>query len=189
MLPEASESNQLVLYKSDDFPKSWKPYKIVCDEFLIDASLLYFENVWYLFASKDNGCVSLFYSDHITNLPFVEHQSSPIRTNDKIYSRSGGRPFMYEKKLYRIAQATVPNYGNKVTLINIVKLSKTEYFEEITDSYDNISASGIGWNSTGMHHVDVQLVDDKWIAAVDGHSSVRFWGIQMQRLLFFNKYK
>ena len=42
------------------------------------------------------------------------------------------------------------------------------YAEKPAPETPLVTASGTGWNSLGMHHVDAHFIDVRWFAAVDG---------------------
>ena len=168
MIPEAHTETTLRLYRATDFPDQWE---YMCDllsgDHIISPSLLHFNNVWWLFASRlGNETLRLFYSDDLLG-PWVEHQQSPIVEKDLNTARPAGRPLVIDGVPYRLGQDCDPVYGNKVHAFRINVLSKTEYAEEIVEK-PIIRASGKGWNADAMHHVDaLRKRDGTWLAVVD----------------------
>ena len=96
-----------------------------------------------------------------------EHSLSPIVKEDLRSARPAGRPFVLDGALHRLAQDCHPTYGRGVRAFRITDLSATAYAEKAVET-PVVAASGDGWNSEGMHHVDAQrTAAGQWIAAVD----------------------
>jgi hypothetical protein len=58
-----------------------------------------------------------------------------------------------------------------VVAFEITTLTTTDY-REMPVEKPLVSATGAGWNSAAMHHIDAhRLPDGKWIAAVDARGS------------------
>ncbi len=54
-------------------------------------------------------------------------------------------------------------------LVEITELTTKRYHEREVNESPVLKASGVGWNASGMHHIDPHLLDDgRWIACVDG---------------------
>ena len=51
MLPEASRSGQLLLYRATDFPLAWQQDRLLLPRPLIDASIVEWQGRWYLLGS------------------------------------------------------------------------------------------------------------------------------------------
>jgi hypothetical protein len=92
---------------------------------------------------------------------------NPIVKSDRNISRPGGRLFIYDEYVYRLAQDDDPEYGIQVFAFKITELSEDLYTEEMIEK-PLIKMTGKGWNAAGMHHLDLQKVGDKWLAVVDG---------------------
>ena len=77
---------------------------------------------------------------------------------------------MLDGTLYRLGQDCYPTYGRAVRAFRITDISATTYAEEVLEA-PVVAASGTGWNSEGMHHVDAQRTHaGRWIAVVDAVS-------------------
>jgi hypothetical protein len=69
--------------------------------------------------------------------------------------------------LYRLGQDGYPNYGHALRAFRIARLDPTAYEEKMVEA-PVVQASGKGWNSNAMHHVDAhQIGAGQWIAVVD----------------------
>ncbi len=103
----------------------------------------------------------------ISGRPWKEHPLSPIVKNDLRTARPAGRPFVIDGALYRLGQDCLPTYGRAVRAFRITEISPTTYAETMVDT-PVVQASGSGWNSDGMHHVDAQRTGaGQWLAVVD----------------------
>ena len=76
---------------------------------------------------------------------------------------------VFNGKVIRYTQDCELTYGNQLRAFEIDTLTPTDYQEHEVDGNPIFKASGNGWNSDRMHHVDPhQLSADRWIACVDG---------------------
>ena len=175
MVPESASAHGIRLYRAMDFPLRWEHVQNLLEGVFADPTLFRHGETWWLFASRYPGLFSdlrLYYADDLTG-PWREHPKSPIRTNDADRARCGGRVLAHDGRLFRFAQDGHPYYGNAVRAFEIKTLTRTDYQEvEIQDS-PILTASGRGWNATGMHTLDLHKRDDgRWIACVDGYRRI-----------------
>lgn len=168
MIPESSKDFSVRLYSSSSFPEDWEfAGTLLSGEGFTDPTLFHHENKWWMFCSNNqNGSLSLFFSDSLTH-GWKSHPMNPLIVNDKHISRSAGRVFTYDQKLYRLAQDDYPSYGLKVYAIEITELTENTYNESST-LINVVSMTGKGWNGEGMHHVDMFQSEEEWIGIVDG---------------------
>jgi hypothetical protein len=95
-----------------------------------------------------------------------------VVSNTKAFARPGGRLIPYQGKILRYAQDGQTNYGEGVRAFQIDEMTTTDYHERQMKETPVLCASGKGWNTTGMHHVDAHQIGEKnWIACVDGNRS------------------
>jgi len=173
MIPEGGRGAGVTLYKADRFPLKWLPIKVIIENTgYFDSSIFRYQQLWWLFtATKDSNkkiILQLYYAKDLLGL-WEKHPESPIQEANQHTSRPGGRVVVDGDKLYRFAQDGYPIYGSKVHIMEIIKLSKTEYKEKRIDEHPFLEAGRNHWNSGGMHHIDPhQLQDGSWIACVDG---------------------
>jgi hypothetical protein len=86
---------------------------------------------------------------------------------DSRTARPAGRPFVLDGTLYRLGQDCYPTYGRAVRAFQVTDISPTTYAEQTVET-PLVQASGKGWNSNGMHHVDAQQTPTgQWIAVVN----------------------
>jgi len=167
MIPETSNDSSVRLYKATSFPLKWVlEKKIMNGVRFVDTSVVYHNDRWWMFACPWEGILNLYSAEILTG-KWVLHPQSPIVDNDKNIARPGGRVFLYNEKLYRIAMDVVPTYGNKLRAFEIIALSENEYLEVPANDL-RIGASGNGWNGIAMHNLDPVQAEGEWIGSVDG---------------------
>lgn len=164
LMPESSVTNELVLYKFEDFPQKLVKLRVLLKGAFRDSSLIKHNGVWYFFTTTGAG-LELYYTDDLENGYLVPHRCNPI-TDDPRYSQCGGSPVTIRGQIFRIAQDISGEYGRNIAILKIKKLSKTEYEEEVVrDDYFDLIHS---WNSRGGHHLNIAEFNDKIVIAVDG---------------------
>lgn len=173
MMPEASRSGAIRLYRARRFPDCWDYVgNLLEGGRFADSSIFRHAERWWLYS--DTGCESkspilrLFYAPDLAG-PWTEHPASPIVQSDPRVARPGGRVLVLEDQIIRFTQDSVPHYGSHVYAFEITNLTPTTYRERPLATSPLLASGGAEWNRDGMHHVDAQqLVDGSWVAAVDG---------------------
>jgi hypothetical protein len=169
IIPESSEDNSVRLYRSVVFPDKWEYLGNMIEGYPInDPTVFYRGDMWWMFTSgPGNDILNLYYSDSLAT-GWKAHPMNPILENSIHIARPAGRVFEYENKLYRLAQDDFPYYGMQVFAVEITELSESVYRENSDSARLIVTGSGKGWNSAGMHHVDLFREGEKFLAAVDG---------------------
>ncbi len=175
MVPESYTEHSVRLYRATSFPDKWEYVRDLVSggptDSFISPTILQHDQRWYLFTSPSgNDTLRLFAAAEPTG-PWVEHPASPIVRKDPHNARPAGRPFVHDGALYRVAQDCEPTYGLQVFASRITALSPKAYADTKVET-PLIKASGQGWNSKAMHHVEAyQTGPGAWIAAVDALGS------------------
>lgn len=171
MVAESYTEPFVRLYRARTFPDDWVYDRDLItgrdkDQF-ISPTLLRRDGHWYLFTTPGgNATLRLHHAPDLRG-PWTEHPASPLVRDDRNIARPAGRPFLWNGAPYRLAQDTEPTYGLQVYAFRITTLTPTAYAEEAVAA-PLVAATGEGWNSKAMHHVDAVRMDDgTWIAAVD----------------------
>jgi hypothetical protein len=137
----------------------------------VDPSLLFYNDRWWLFVTAYSGRrLLLYYADELSG-PWTAHPKNPIVDGNMRLSRSAGRVLAEGDSLFRFAQDGEIYYGQQVWACRINRIT-TEDYEEQPVSKKPLLTNGAPrrWNSRGMHHVDLQKLDNgRWIASVDGY--------------------
>ncbi len=136
MIPESRANRTIELYKCMEFPAKWE----FCTKLMegieaVDATLLFHNDKWWLFANIVNepGASSfdelyLFYSESIYSQEWSPHPLNPI-VSDVRRARPGGRVFIKDNKLIRPSQNSSVRYGYGLKLNEITTLSEDKYEE------------------------------------------------------------
>jgi hypothetical protein len=171
MVPETLDAGVVCLYKADDFPSRWSCVARLLEGRFADPSIFQFNKLWWLFVCStpyQHDTLQLYFSHELAG-PWTAHPQSPIVRGDKCRARPAGRILRLNNQLFRLAQDCGPRYGANVRAFRILKLTSTHYAEAEIDLSPILTASGSGWNASGMHHVDAFRADNgRWLACVDG---------------------
>jgi hypothetical protein len=132
-MPESSESGDLVLYKSTEFPRVWAKEKMIFESSnIVDASIVLYNDTYWLFAARDRGDSSfeldVWFADCLAGKWFP-HPQNPVK-RDITSARPAGTPFIVDNVLYRPGQECSLSYGSGIAINRITLLSGTEYAEE-----------------------------------------------------------
>ena len=171
MIPETLSASAVWLYKADEFPTRWSKQWKLLDGAHADPSLLFFNDLWWLFTCGTpygHDELRLYFARDLDG-PWKEHPRSPIVRGDKWRARPAGRILTLNGRAIRFAQECQPHYGTRVRAFNILELSRDRYVEVEVQNSPVLSPGEHAWNGFGMHHVDAHLQPDgRWIACVDG---------------------
>ncbi|CAI9302991.1 unnamed protein product [Lactuca saligna] len=177
MMPEGSKKGDLRLYRAVNFPLKWELEKVILKRPLIDSFIIKYESRYYLFGSdhtrvstKKNGELEIWYSNSPLG-PWKPHKKNPVYNTDKgTGARNGGRPFVYNKNLYRLGQDDGETYGKRVRVFKIEVLTPYNYREvEVEFGLPKPTKERNAWNGARSHHLDTQqLPSGQWIAVSDG---------------------
>jgi hypothetical protein len=171
LIPESARDFSVRLYKAKNFPYTWDYVGNLLSGYrFVDASLLRYQDRWWLFAGTGRNDVLNLYVSEDLQTGWQMHPMSPVVKLDPQRARPGGRVIVDDGRLYRLAQDDATIYGKHLWAHEITSLSETTYAESPVGAGPLLTGSGTGWNALGMHHMDALKVGDGWIAAVDGRS-------------------
>jgi len=175
MIPESFFHGTVRLYRADDFPMRWSFVRSLLRASCADPSVFYFDNRWWMFICSNphrHSELRLYFADDLLGR-WVEHPASPIVEDDARKARPAGRVLVLADRIIRFAQDCVPSYGTQVRAFEITELTTKRYVETEHQSSPILTASGAGWNESGMHHIDPHLLPGgQWLACVDGINSI-----------------
>jgi hypothetical protein len=134
MLPETTGNSSLELYRATQFPWKWQLETVLIEGMpLADATPLFHQNRWWLFASMaqhgttDHDELFIFYSDRLTG-PWQAHSANPVKSDCRS-ARPAGRIVRRGDRLCRPAQDCEATYGSGIVWHEIVDLSPTHFHE------------------------------------------------------------
>lgn len=164
LMPETLATNEIALYKFENFPDNLVKSRVLLKGAYKDSSLIRHNEVWYFFTTSGDG-LELFYTDDLEEGHLIPHSQNPLSENPR-YNQCGGSPIALDGQLYRIAQDGSSEYGKNISILKINELSKTAYEEEVLiDDYFDLRD---GWNARGGHHLSLARFLNKSVVAVDG---------------------
>ena len=189
MLPEQKLSGGLELYKCISFPNEWKLLKTLLKGNFVDSTIFYYNKMYWLFTiSIDKRNTSykeeLYYAEQLVTKNWTHH--STINDTEKMQSRRGaGNIFIKDGKIYRPVQYNKDYYGQSILMLEIPKLSTTEYEER-----------QVGIINRNIHTFNML---DNWIV-IDSHNknksffepdyerSISRWNTKSNRKIMMDKY-
>lgn len=139
LIPESLEDKKISLYRSMEFPYKWEfAASIMENVSATDPTLIFHDGLWWLFVSIDRtglktDCFNelfLYFTDDLFSGRWQSHPLNPVVT-DPHNSRSAGKIFFENGKIYRPAQDCFWRYGNALNINHITKLSTAEYAENL----------------------------------------------------------
>ncbi|MCB1506702.1 MAG: hypothetical protein KDJ47_17180 [Hyphomicrobiaceae bacterium] len=154
MLPEASMSGRLSLYRSERFPDRWIHHANLIDEPLHDATFFTHEGRLWISASVAVGETSswdtlvLYFADRLEG-PWHPHPMNPVLVDARA-ARPGGALFRSSNGLWRPAQDCTGGYGSALTLNRITALTPERFAQELVTTLQ----FGGGVGTLGPHTVN-----------------------------------
>lgn len=139
MAPETKSERSIQLYECTRFPDKWEfSMNLMENISAVDSTLYFHDDKWWLFTSIDEmehpgltyNELFLFYSDDLFSRQWKSHPANPIVT-DIGTSRCAGRIFNHNGKIFRPSQDCSGGYGRALNLMQITKLSESEYEENL----------------------------------------------------------
>ncbi len=174
MIPETYKANSIRLYKAVDFPTKWSFVETLLDgRDFVDSCIFQINDMWWLLTGHGTppfraDVLRLYYADDPLG-PWLEHPASPLIEGNPHIARPAGRVLVFNNRVIRYTQDCDPDYGTLVRAFEITELTTTSYREQEVDGNPVLTASGAGWNQSGMHHIDPHPLDGgRWMACVDG---------------------
>lgn len=132
-VPETSTSNEIALFRADEFPRRWSKAAVLVPSFPgVDPTVFRHEGRWWLLCTSGGALEDVeLYAWHAPSLlgPWEPHAGNPIKA-DVRGSRPAGVPFTHEGALYRPAQDCSRTYGWRIALQRVVRLTPTAFEEE-----------------------------------------------------------
>jgi hypothetical protein len=129
MLPEASNSGKLTLYRATAFPKDWVAEAVLIENCeLSDATLLDHDGRLWLFATDRDGHGStsdtlvVFHAPHLTG-PWTPHRANPILIDRRMARPGGAIVFLGERIVLPMQDGTL-GYGGDLGLVEIQTLNE-----------------------------------------------------------------
>jgi hypothetical protein len=160
--PSMYYSNDIRLYEVHS-PANWEFKTTLIEDIAgLDPTIIKYEDRWWMFYTErayPNTKLYIQFAESLTG-KWRSHKKNPVKT-DVRSSRPGGTPFVKNGNLYRPAQNAVGEYGNKLVINKVEKLSPEQYAEEKVNEIQPSEES----TYTGMHTLSsrggITLIDNK----------------------------
>lgn len=195
MIPETCGLKEIRLYEGLPDLTSFKFVKTIMhdeksytDGFSFsDSSIQKKDGIFYLMTTINDGkdnILKLYFSDKLEG-GYKEHPMSPLYVGNK-YGRNAGCLIEKDGKLLRVAQDCIERYGDNVHLLEITKISPTEYYEK--SLRDNLLPTDIEFYREGGHQFNMVKFRDEYIIATDAKEYHMFCISRiLKRLGFYNQ--
>lgn len=162
MVPEAMDSNAVVLYRCKSFPDKWEPETTLLQGRYVDTSIWKSDGLWWMLttsADPDSRASSLllFFGEH-PHGPWQFHPANPISADVRNH-RGAGRIFWTGERWIRPSQSACPVYGYSFTLNEITELSPETYSERPIREFRPDTLKGIRATHTYNWIEGVELID------------------------------
>ena len=187
LLPEASRSGRLTLYRATHFPLRWERHCVIeLPHTAIDATPFFHDGLWWLFYSPvGRSELYLAFAERLTG-PWRVHQQNPVRRGAE-GSRPGGLPVALGDRIILPVQDCSATYGGAIRPLSITHLSPSAF--EATLGAAIAPPREIGLFTDGLHTLagagaitlfDVKRIDRSLAGQVTGlvgraRRAVRKW--------------
>lgn len=166
MCPEASASNEITLYRSEEFPLKWQTHSIAMKNVsAVDTMIFEFEGNWWMFTNIDNSgahdygsALHIFFSKTPIDGKWRAHAMNPIIVDSR-GGRNGGL-IIDGGRIFRGAQIQgYDQYGQGLAINEITLLNESQYAETERKEFGPCRRNGI----VGIHHIssigDLTIMD------------------------------
>jgi hypothetical protein len=184
MLPETRGSNQVLLYKAENFPYTWKiSDTLIKNRSLKDPSLLLSEELNLIVAVDDDLKQYMFTTDSL-NGNWVEAKNYKRRWGNE--TRPGGRFFKMANNWYLPLQNRSLGYGTGISIYKLETENNLLEFKLAQKMYLGPQQE-IEWFNRGMHHLDIQKTGNEYYMVYDGDRNLENETVfQIKRTIMFN---
>ncbi len=172
MVPESSGRRTVSLYRADAFPGGWRRVAdLLTGAEYLDSSLFQAADGWWLVTNTLGAARPLVFRADRLEGPWVP---GPVSTGEDGPPRSAGRIFQLGEQWHRPVQRAGQVYGEDVWLRQLELGDGGDYHEVPAPGVPGplLAPRGRGWNSLGMHHLDVLPDGDGLLVAVDGKALI-----------------
>jgi hypothetical protein len=189
MLPEASRSGRLRLYRARSFPGDWEvACEIDVDPRAVDATPLFYQGRWWLFFAVmrhrpvRSGELHLAWADHLTG-PWHSHPGNPVRI-DAASTRPGGTPLIGDAGIDLPVQDCSRTYGGAIRRLSITRMDGAGFAASDAPWLDPVPA--LAPYTDGIHTLaavgPVTLLDFKRIDRSWSGTAMRRFGLARRKL-------
>jgi hypothetical protein len=139
MIPEASVSGMLTIYKENKLTYKWEPVRTLFkSEAVFDCTICKVEDVYWIFMTKkgvserSDAELYIYHTHDFVNDIWEEHSLNPVKI-DMRSARPAGAIINIDGKLYRPSQDCSTGYGSRIIINEIETVTKDAYQERMVD--------------------------------------------------------
>lgn len=171
MLPETKRANNVLLYKSHNFPYDWKIHDtLISHTKLKDPSIFLSDSLNFLIASDDHFSLYIYESDSLFGKWKKKKKNNLLRLGTE--ARPAGRIYVNaEHKIILPLQNCSRGYGYGLSLYELGLDNKKNYNLKLKEKYVLKANPEIHEFSGGMHHLDIQKIKNGFFVVYDGYSA------------------
>jgi len=169
LIPESGEIKEVSIYKFNNFPMDLTKKNDLLQGNYFDTNILVQDGTFFLITTKNNFEVEIFFSDDLFSKNWTKHPKSPVKQG-KALSRNAGPIYRRKGRMYRFVQDCSVSYGNKINVIEIVKIDENSYKEKIV-AEDYKPRSDFPFQKLARHHISSVPFKGKTVVAMDGKRS------------------
>ncbi len=163
MMPEASASGAIELYRADRFPDRFVLHARLVEGAFHDATLFEHDNrLWIAAGSQCQGsstwdALSLFHADHLEG-SWTPHARNPVVVDARC-ARPAGELYRQDGALWRPSQDCSGGYGSALTLARVDRLTPDEFAETPIATLRLGDARGLSGPHTCNHTAGYEVID------------------------------
>jgi hypothetical protein len=168
MIPEASLSGRITLYRARRFPDLWEPHAVLVDNVeAADATIVRHHDKLWMFAVVRQGTggysdtLAIWSADRLLG-PWTAHAQNPLMVDDRL-ARPAGNMIRRNGQLFRPVQDAREGYGTALNLMRIERLDETG-FEQVLETH--LRAGSPAWPGRKLH----TLNGNGYLEVIDGTS-------------------
>ena len=157
MMPESKSQRRVDLFRAAEFPLRWEYCSTLVRGRLMDASIAYYNNRYWMFAGWHSYWLKIFHADSPLG-PWHPHWLPVARTYNKRNVRPGGRPLLAQGRLIRWTQDNRQGYGRQLQGMQVKTLNRLWFRETPLAASPTLKPSPDRWYGNFLHHLDLHAV-------------------------------
>ncbi|MDT0676784.1 glucosamine inositolphosphorylceramide transferase family protein [Autumnicola musiva] len=165
MFPETNQCDNVILYKSADFPYKWQKIDtLIKNRKLKDPATLLSEDLNLIVAVDEHMQQYMFTADSLSGAWNKAEDYTGRLGNE---TRPGGRFFEFNGNHYLPIQDRRYGYGSAISIFRLA--NKDNHLELIREEREYLGPKeNIKWFNRGMHQIDIQKVNENYYMVYDG---------------------
>lgn len=183
MLPETKGSNNILLYRAQNFPYEWEiSDTLIKNKGLKDPTILLSDELNLMVTVDDNLKQYIFEADSLHG-EWKEVKEYEQRWGNE--TRPGGRFFNVSNQWYLPLQNRSKGYGTGISIFKLeLNNGKIKFIPQ--EKLFLEPQPDIIWFNRGMHHLDIQEIDSGYYLVYDGDRNTGESEFQYKRTIKFN---